>query len=70
MRLLNALAVLVLAGTLQAQNDWDYDGVPDSEDNCVTQFNPGQEDSDCDGAGDTHQKKAIGPMCGPEGTGA
>ena len=30
----------------------DYDGVSDSEDNCVTEFNPSQLDSDSDGIGD------------------
>jgi hypothetical protein len=31
--------------------DADADGVPDSEDNCVNQFNPDQEDTDGDGIG-------------------
>jgi len=33
-------------------NDRDMDGVPDDEDNCPDDFNPGQEDSDLDGMGD------------------
>jgi hypothetical protein len=33
-------------------SDQDHDGVPDSEDNCPTISNPGQEDLDEDGAGD------------------
>lgn len=32
--------------------DGDRDGVPDSEDNCPADPNPGQEDTDGDGAGD------------------
>lgn len=32
--------------------DADGDGVPDAEDNCPDQANPGQEDSDLDGIGD------------------
>ena len=33
-------------------SDLDNDGIPDSADNCPVTFNPGQEDSDGDGAGD------------------
>lgn len=33
-------------------NDRDRDGVPDDEDNCPDDFNPGQEDADLDGMGD------------------
>ena len=32
--------------------DSDGDGIPDSQDNCPTVFNPGQEDTDGDGIGD------------------
>jgi hypothetical protein len=32
--------------------DFDGDGVADSDDNCPTVYNPGQEDSDSDGVGD------------------
>lgn len=32
--------------------DFDSDGIPDGEDNCVMQDNPGQEDADSDGIGD------------------
>ena len=32
--------------------DTDYDGIADSEDNCPTTPNPGQEDADGDGVGD------------------
>ncbi|MCA9552240.1 MAG: VCBS repeat-containing protein [Myxococcales bacterium] len=33
-------------------NDRDGDGIPDGDDNCPDDFNPGQEDSDLDGQGD------------------
>lgn len=32
--------------------DSDFDGIPDSEDNCPNTFNPDQADSDADGVGD------------------
>lgn len=32
--------------------DFDRDGIPNREDNCVGAFNPGQEDADGDGIGD------------------
>lgn len=38
--------------TPTAQPDADYDGVPDSIDNCPEDINPGQEDADADGLGD------------------
>ncbi|PIT92624.1 MAG: hypothetical protein COU08_01355, partial [Candidatus Harrisonbacteria bacterium CG10_big_fil_rev_8_21_14_0_10_42_17] len=35
-----------------APPDGDNDGIPDSDDNCVAVFNPGQEDNDGDARGD------------------
>jgi thrombospondin 2/3/4/5 len=32
--------------------DTDQDGIPDSDDNCVNDFNPNQGDDDGDGLGD------------------
>jgi Thrombospondin type 3 repeat len=34
------------------ESDIDFDGVPDSEDNCVEVANPDQQDTDGDGLGD------------------
>ena len=36
----------------QASSDEDNDGIPDDNDNCPKDFNPGQEDTDQDGIGD------------------
>lgn len=41
-----------VSGCTQPPTDTDHDGVPDSSDNCPTDYNPGQEDSNHDGAGD------------------
>jgi uncharacterized repeat protein (TIGR01451 family) len=38
--------------TLVTPVDRDDDGIPDTEDNCPTTPNPGQQDTDCDGVGD------------------
>jgi len=39
--------------TLNAEEDSDYDGVLDTDDNCVYTYNPDQADFDNDGIGDT-----------------
>ena len=39
--------------------DRDGDGIPDSEDNCPDDYNPGQEDSDGDGLGDVCDSESI-----------
>ena len=48
------VAALILTGTSStfAQTDSDGDGVPDLSDNCVSVFNPDQDDTDSDGLGD------------------
>jgi hypothetical protein len=38
--------------TPENPTDMDHDGVPNSEDNCPTTFNPDQSDRDHDGVGD------------------
>ena len=42
--------------------DSDGDGVPDSEDNCPDNANPGQEDSDADGLGDACDCPCVGDV--------
>src|SRR5215471_17643370 len=51
--------VVALGLILGARSSWaclppdaDCDGIPDSADNCVYDYNPGQEDTDGDGQGD------------------
>jgi hypothetical protein len=44
--------------------DRDQDGVGDDEDNCVSNYNPGQEDRDGDGVGDACDRISG---CGPVG---
>jgi hypothetical protein len=43
---------LLLVSTLSFAQDTDMDGVPDVNDNCVTNYNPNQSDFDTDGVGD------------------
>ena len=50
-----SIAAVLLAASFNAAlalPDSDGDGIPDSQDNCPTVFNPGQEDTDGDGIGD------------------
>ena len=51
-----AISAILLAASFNAAlatgPDTDGDGIPDSQDNCPTVFNPGQEDADGDGIGD------------------
>ena len=46
------LAVALCPGQLCLPPDGDGDGVPDDSDNCPIVANPGQDDTDADGAGD------------------
>jgi hypothetical protein len=46
-----SLPLRMVAGSVPA-NDSDNDGVPDSDDNCPANYNPGQSNSDGDIAGD------------------
>ncbi len=41
-----------LCGCGETDTDSDGDGIPDCLDNCIDDFNPGQEDLDSDGGGD------------------
>jgi uncharacterized low-complexity protein len=45
---------IIEGGDMQGppEPDADLDGIPDSEDNCVNDFNPNQADQDGDGIGD------------------
>jgi uncharacterized repeat protein (TIGR01451 family) len=54
---------------LNLTEDTDNDGVPNGIDNCPNIYNPGQEDSDNDGKGDSCDIGAVDfaaiPRCGP-----
>ena len=43
-------------------NDRDSDGIPDNEDNCPDDYNPGQEDTDGDGIGDACEGQPGPPV--------
>ena len=45
------VAMLCLSGSAAWAADLDADGVRDAADNCAAAANPGQQDSDADGAG-------------------
>src|SRR4029077_9143951 len=66
--LLSIAAVLLAAGfnAALALPDSDGDGIPDSQDNCPTVFNPGQEDTDGDGIGDVCDNCPSVPNPGQE----
>lgn len=49
---INSSNDLAITNLFTPIEDEDHDGVKDSEDNCPSDANPGQEDSDGDGAGD------------------
>lgn len=40
--------------------DRDQDGVPDSQDNCISRYNPDQADADGDGIGDACERRFCG----------
>ncbi len=60
------LLVLVSASLVLAVDD-DNDGVPDTQDNCLGQYNPSQLDRDGDGAGDACDTCALDPFSPPDG---
>lgn len=50
------------SATFVSEVDTDGDGVPDSSDNCPTNFNPGQDDTNGDGVGDACQPTCFGDV--------
>jgi len=44
-----------------APADQDHDGIPDSQDNCPSKYNPDQRDSNHDGKGDACQPDRVKP---------
>jgi len=61
-------AAMASVQTVHASADFDGDGIPDSQDNCPTIFNPGQEDTDGDGIGDVCDNCPSIPNPGQEDT--
>src|SRR6266496_4176457 len=69
--LLSISAVLLAASfnaALATGPDTDGDGIPDSQDNCPTVFNPNQQDTDGDGIGDVCDNCPSIPNPGQEDT--